>query len=182
MLMTVAIVIGVLVVALLAFVASKPDTFHVQRSTIIKASPETIYPLISDWHNFLTWSPFEKDPGMKRTFKGAASAKGAIYEWDGNNKVGSGRIEIMEAVSPSRLVMQLDMIRPFKAQNMVEFTLAGKVGTTDVTWAMKGRVPFMAKLMSLVMNCDKMVGSQFEEGLAKLKGLAEQSAHRVAAA
>ena len=119
---------------------------------------------------------------MKRTFKGAASAKGAIYEWDGNNKVGSGRIEIMEALSPSRLVMQLDMIRPFKAQNTVEFTLAGKTGTTDVTWAMKGRVPFMAKLMSLVMNCDKMVGSQFEEGLAKLKSLAEQPAHRVAAA
>ena len=182
MLMTVAIVIVVLVVALLAFVASKPDTFHVQRSTTIKASPETVYPLISDWHNFLTWSPFEKDPGMKRTFKGAASAKGAIYEWDGNNKVGSGRIEIMEAVSPSRLVMQLDMIRPFKAQNMVEFTLAVKSGTTDVTWAMTGRVPFMGKLMGLIMNCEKMVGSQFEEGLAKLKSLAEQPAQRVAAA
>jgi uncharacterized protein YndB with AHSA1/START domain len=182
MLMTVAIVIVVLVVALLAFAATKPDTFQVHRSTTIKASPESIYPLISDWHNFLTWSPFEKDPGMKRTFKGAASARGAIYEWDGNNKVGSGRIEIIEAVSPSRLVMQLDMIRPMKAQNMVEFTLAAKSGTTDVTWAMKGRVPFMGKLMSLVMNCEKMVGSQFEEGLAKLKNLAEQPAHRVAAA
>ena len=182
MLMTVAIVIVVLVVALLAFAASKPDTFQVQRSTTIKASPETIYPLIGDWHNFLTWSPFEKDPGMKRTFKGPASARGAIYEWDGNNKVGSGRIEIIEAVSPSRLVMQLDMVRPMKAQNMVEFTLAAKGGTTDVTWAMKGRVPFMGKLMSLVMNCEKMVGSQFEEGLAKLKNLAEQPAHRVAAA
>jgi uncharacterized protein YndB with AHSA1/START domain len=182
MLMTVAIVIVVLVVALLALAVSKPDTFQVHRSATIEASPESIYPLISDWHNFLTWSPFEKDPGMKRTFKGAASARGAIYEWDGNNKVGSGRIEIIEAVSPSRLVMQLDMVRPMKAQNMVEFTLAAKGGTTDVTWAMKGRVPFMGKLMSLVMNCEKMVGSQFEEGLAKLKNLAEQPAHRVAAA
>jgi uncharacterized protein YndB with AHSA1/START domain len=182
MLMTMTIVIAVLVVAVLAFAASRPDTFQVQRSTTIKASPETIYPLISDWHAFLTWSPFEKDPGMKRTFKGAVGAKGATYEWDGNNKVGAGRIEIIEVVAPSRLVMQLDMIRPMKAQNTVEFTLAGKGGTTDVTWAMEGRVPFMGKLMGLVMNCEKMVGSQFEEGLAKLKSLAEQPAQRVAAA
>jgi uncharacterized protein YndB with AHSA1/START domain len=182
MLMTIAIVIGVLVVALLASAARKPDTFLVQRSIAIKASPETVYPLISDWHNFLTWSPFEKDPTMKRTFKGAPSAKGAIYEWDGNNKVGAGRIEIIEAIAPSKLVMQLDMIRPMKAQNTVEFTLAAKGGTTDVTWAMKGRVPFLGKLMGLVMNCDKMVGSQFEEGLARLKDVAEQSSQRVAAA
>jgi uncharacterized protein YndB with AHSA1/START domain len=182
MLMTITIVVVLLVVALLAYAASKPDTFQVQRSTTIKASPETIYPLISDWHNFLSWSPFEKDAAMKRSFKGAATGKGAIYEWDGNNKVGAGRIEIMEAAAPSRLVMQLDMIRPMKAQNLVEFTLAAKGSSTDVTWAMKGKVPFMGKLMSLVMNCDKMVGSQFEEGLAKLKHLAEQPARRVAAA
>jgi uncharacterized protein YndB with AHSA1/START domain len=182
MLMTVAIVVLLLIAAVLAFAASKPDAFQVQRSTTIKASPETIYPLISDWHNFLAWSPFEKDPGMKRTFKGAASGKGAIYEWDGNNKVGAGRIEILEAIAPSRLVMQLDMFRPMKAQNTVEFTVSAKGGTTDVTWAMKGRVPFMGKLMGLVMNCDKMVGSQFEEGLAKLKGLAEQPGPRLAAA
>ena len=182
MLMTVAIVAIILIAAVLAFAASKPDTFQVQRSTNIKAAPETIYPLISDWHNFLTWSPFEKDPGMKRGFKGAASGKGAIYEWDGNNKVGAGRIEIKEAVAPSKLVMQLDMIRPMKAQNLVEFTLAAKGGTTDVTWAMTGRVPFMGKLMSLVMNCEKMCGSQFEEGLAKLKSLAERPVQRVAAA
>ena len=182
MLLTIIIAVGVLVVALLAFAARRPDTFVVQRSVAIKASPETVYPLISDWHNFLIWSPFEKDPAMKRAFKGAASGKGAIYEWDGNNKVGVGRIEIREAIAPSRLVMQLDMIRPMKAQNTVEFTLAPKGGTTDVTWAMNGRVPFPGKLMGLVMNCDKMVGSQFEEGLAKLKGLAEQPSQRVAAA
>ena len=181
MLLTMIIAVGVLVVALLAFAASRPDTF-VQRSVAIKASPETVYPLISDWHNFLVWSPFEKDPAMKRAFKGAASGKGAIYEWHGNNKVGAGRIEIKEAIAPSRLVMQLDMIRPMKAQNTVEFTLAAKSGTTDVTWAMNGRVPFLGKLMSLVMNCDKMVGSQFEEGLAKLKGVAEKPSQRVAAA
>jgi uncharacterized protein YndB with AHSA1/START domain len=182
MALTIIILVGVLVVALLAFAASKPDTFLVQRSVSINASPESVYPLISDWHKFLTWSPFEKDPGMKRAFKGAASAKGAIYEWDGNNKVGAGRIEIVEAIAPSRLVMQLDMIRPMKAQNMVEFTLAAKGDTTDVTWAMKGRVPFLGKLMGLVMNCDKMVGRQFEEGLAKLKDVAEKASPRVAAA
>jgi uncharacterized protein YndB with AHSA1/START domain len=182
MLTTLAIAVGVLIVALLAFVASKPNTFQVQRSVTIKALPETIYPLISDWHNFLTWSPFEKDPAMKRTFSGAASAKGAIYEWDGNNKVGAGRIEITEAAAPSRLVMQLDIIRPMKAQNTVEFTLVPKGNLTNVTWAMQGKVPFMGKLMSLVMDCEKMCGSQFEEGLAKLKSIAEGPQHRAAAA
>jgi uncharacterized protein YndB with AHSA1/START domain len=182
MLMALTIAIAVLVVAVLALAASRPDTFQVRRSTSIKASPDAIYPLISEWHAFLTWSPFEKDPAMKRTFKGAVGAKGATYEWDGNNKVGAGRIEILEAVAPSRLVMQLDMIKPMKAQNTVEFTLAGNAGTTEVTWSMQGRVPFMGKLMGLVMNCDKMVGSQFEEGLAKLKSLAEKPVQRVAAA
>jgi uncharacterized protein YndB with AHSA1/START domain len=182
MLTTIVIIVAVLVVALLAFAASKPDTFQVKRSTTIKAAPETIYPLISDWHNFFAWSPFEKDPAMKRNFKGAARGQGAIYEWDGNNKVGAGRIEIIEAAAPSKLVMQLDMKRPRQAQNRVEFTLAGKGGTTDVTWAMTGRVPFMGKLMGIFMNCDKMVGSQFDEGLAKLKVLAEQPERRIAAA
>jgi hypothetical protein len=176
MLMTIAVIIGVIVVGLLAFAVSKPDTFIVQRSVNIKASPETLFPLISDWHNFLMWSPFEKDPAMKRTFKGAATGKGAIYKWDGNNKVGAGRIEIIEAIAPSKLVMQLDIMRPMKAQNIVEFTLAAQGATTNLTWAMKGSVPFVGKLMGLVMNCEKMVGSQFEEGLAKLKSLAVQRA------
>ena len=181
MLMTVAILVAVLVVAVLAFAARKPDIFRVRRSTSINTSPEAIYPLITDWHNFLTWSPFEKDPAMKRAFKGAASGKGAVYEWDGNNKVGAGRIEIVEAVAPSRLVMRLDMLRPMKAQNTVEFTLAGGGVTTEVTWAMQGSAPFMAKLMSLFMNCEKMCAAQFDEGLAKLKALAEQQGRRVAA-
>src|SRR5262249_2582843 len=149
---------------------------------LIKPRPEPVCRPHSDGNIFLVWSPWEKAPAMKRAFKGAASGKGAIYEWDGNNKVGAGRIEITEAIAPSRLVMQLDMIRPMKAQNTVEFALAAKSGTTDVTWAMNGRVPFLGKLMSLVMNCDKMVGSQFEEGLAKLKGVAEKPSQRVAAA
>jgi uncharacterized protein YndB with AHSA1/START domain len=182
MLMIVAIVVVVLVAGLLAFAASKPDNFQVQRSTTIGAPPETIYPLISNWHNFLTWSPFEKDPAMKRKFSGAASAEGAIYEWDGNSKVGAGRIEIVEAAPPSRLRMRLDMIRPMQAQNMVEFTLKPAGAATEVTWAMHGKVPFMGKLMSLVMNCDKMCGTQFEEGLAKLKSVAEQRERRPVAA
>jgi uncharacterized protein YndB with AHSA1/START domain len=180
--LTVAIIVVLLVAALLAFAASKPGTFRVQRSTTINASPESVYSLVSDWHNFLSWSPFEKDTAMQRNFKGAASGKGAIYEWNGNNKVGAGRIEIIEAIAPSRLRMQLDMIRPMKAQNAVEFTFVGKGGTTEVTWAMQGSVPFMGKLMSLVMNCEKMCATQFDEGLAKLKSLAEQRSHQAAAA
>jgi hypothetical protein len=182
MLMIVAVVVVVLVAALLAVAASKPDNFQVQRSTTIVAPPETIYPLISNWQNFLAWSPFEKDPAMKRNFAGTASGKGAIYEWDGNSKVGAGRIEIVEAAAPSMLRMRLDMLRPMQAQNMVEFTLAPAGAATEVIWAMQGKVTFMGKLMSLVMNCEKMCGTQFEEGLAKLKSVAEQRERRPVAA
>ena len=115
---------------------------------------------------------------MKRTHSGAARGKGAVYEWEGNRQVGAGRIAIIDS-TPSKVTMALDMLKPFEAHNVVEFTLEPKGGSTNVTstkvtWAMRGRQPYMAKLMSTFINCDKMVGSQFEEGLGKLKALAEK--------
>ena len=171
----VAIIIAVAVVALLVYAATKPDTFRVQRSAAIKASPERIFPLIDDLHAHTTWSPFEKDPNMKRTHSGAARGKGAVYEWEGNKQVGAGRIAIADS-TPSKITMKLDMLKPFQAHNVVEFTLEPQGNATNVGWAMHGRQPYMAKLMSTFINCDKMVGSQFEEGLAKLKALAEKQA------
>jgi Polyketide cyclase / dehydrase and lipid transport len=169
----IAVVIAVAVVAVLVYAATKPDKFGVQRAASIGAPPEKIFPLIDDLHAHTSWSPFEKDPNMKRTHSGAARGKGAVYEWEGNRQVGAGRLATIDS-TPSKVTMALDMLKPFEAHNVVEFTLEPKGSSTNVTWAMRGRQPYMAKLMSTFINCDKMVGSQFEEGLGKLKALAER--------
>jgi len=170
----IAIVIALLIAAVLVFAASKPDTFSVRRSTAVNASQEKIFPHLNDLHAHQAWSPFEKDPAMKRTHSGAPSGKGAVYEWDGNREVGKGRIAITDSAPPSKVVLALEMIKPFPANNVVEFTLEPRGTATNVTWEMRGKQPFMAKLMSTFINCEKMVGSQFELGLAKLKAIAER--------
>jgi uncharacterized protein YndB with AHSA1/START domain len=181
MITTILIVVAALIAALLAYAATKPDTFTIRRSALIAAPPEKIFPMIDNLRAQSAWSPFEKDPEMKRTHSGAPHGRGAVYEWDGNRQVGAGRLTITDSVPPSKITLLLDMFRPFKAQNVVEFTLERQGGGTNVTWAMQGRQPYMAKLMSLVMDCDKMVGSQFEEGLSKLKALAETPTGSIAA-
>jgi uncharacterized protein YndB with AHSA1/START domain len=176
----IAAVVGIAVAAILLIAATKPDTFAIQRTATIRAPAETIFPLIDDLRAQSAWSPFEKDPAMKRTHSGAAAGKGAVYEWDGNRQVGRGRIEIVESKPSSSILLKLDMFTPFEAHNMVEFTLtpngSGTDVATDVTWAMQGRQPYMAKVFSTIVNCDRMVGGQFEEGLAKLKALVERQA------
>ena len=170
----VAVVIALLIAALLVFASSKPDAFRVQRSTMIAAPAERIFPHLNDLRAHHAWSPFEKDPAMKRTHSGAQSGTGAVYEWEGNREVGKGRIAITESVPSSRLVLTLDMLKPFEAHNTVEYTLEPKGNATNITWAMYGQQPFMAKLMSTFINCDKMCGNQFEQGFAKLKALVEK--------
>jgi uncharacterized protein YndB with AHSA1/START domain len=181
MIVTILIVIAVAVAAALAYAATKPDTFMVRRATTIAAPPEQIFPLIDDLRAQSTWSPFEKDPDMKRTHSGAPHGMGAVYAWDGNRQVGAGRIAIIDSVPPSKVVLALDMIRPFKANNTVTFTLDRAGAGTNLTWAMQGRQPYIAKVMSLFMNCDKMVGREFEQGLAKLKVLVESGPATIAA-
>src|SRR6202035_2833989 len=134
MITTVVIVVAVAVAAVLAYAASKSDTFMVQRSTRIAAPPEQIFPLIDDLHAQSAWSPFEKDPAMKRTHSGAPRGKGAVYAWDGNRQGGAGQIAITESVPPAKVVLLLDMVRPFKAHNSVEFTLDRIGAGTHVTW------------------------------------------------
>jgi len=172
---TIAIVVVVLLAAILIFAATTPDTFRVQRATSIKAPPEKIFPLINDLHSWGAWSPWEKmDPAMKRTFSGAASGKGAVYEWEGNHEVGKGRMEIMESSPPSKVVIKLDFIKPFEAHNIAEFTLESKGDSTNVTWAMHGPNPYIAKVIHIFFSMDSMVGKQFEAGLANLKTIAEK--------
>jgi len=164
----------VVVVALLVFASTKPDTFRVQRSASIKAPPEKIFALINDFHRWDAWSPWEKkDPAMKRALGAVASGKGAVYEWEGNNEVGKGRMEIAESSPPSKVTIRLDFVKPFEAHNTVEFALDPKGDATNVTWAMQGHTPYFAKVIHVFFDMDSMVGKDFEAGLANLKTLAE---------
>ena len=169
-----AVVIALLLVAALAYAATKPDTFRVQRSTSIKAAPEKIFSLVNDLRSHGSWSPWEKkDPAMKRTYSGAASGKGAVYEWDGNKNIGQGRMEITDT-SPSKVVFKMDFIKPFEAHNIAEIAMEPKGDVTNVTWAIYGPSPYVSKVMSLVCNIDKMIGREFDTGLANLKTITEK--------
>jgi uncharacterized protein YndB with AHSA1/START domain len=170
----VAIVIAAIVAALLIYVSTKPDTFRIQRSAAIAAPPEKIFPHLNDLRAHHAWSPFEKDPAVKRTMSATSAGKGAVYEWDGNREMGAGRIAITESVPSSKVVLALDMLKPFPAKNTVEYTLEPKGNTTNITWAMYGPQPFLFKLMSTFIDCEKMVGKEFDLGLANLKAIAER--------
>lgn len=166
--------LAVLIVALLGYAATKPDTFRLERSMSINAAPETIFAHINDFRAWGNWSPWEKlDPALQRTHSGAAIGTGAVYEWKGNSEVGAGRMEIMESFPSSKINIKLNFIEPFTAQNITEFTLAPEGNATKVTWAMQGPNPFLSKLMSIFFNMDKVVGKDFETGLANLKTVAE---------
>jgi uncharacterized protein YndB with AHSA1/START domain len=171
----VAVVLAIAIVVVLIFAATKPDTFSVERATSITAPPERIFPLIDDFHQWRLWSPYEnKDPAMQRSYSGAASGKGAVYGWDGNSNVGSGRMEIMDSSAPANIVIKLDFFRPFEGHNTAEFTMLPHGDGTRVNWRMHGPASFMSKLMQVFVNLDNMIGKDFEIGLANLKGLAEK--------
>jgi uncharacterized protein YndB with AHSA1/START domain len=175
MLKKIAIVVVVVLAAVLGFAVTKPDTFRVQRTASIKAPAEKIFPLIDDFKSWGAWSPWENlDPAMKRTYGAATSGKGAVYAWEGNGKVGAGRMEITEAAPPSRVTIRLDFLKPFAAQNFAEFTLRPQGEATDVTWAMYGPSTYLSKLMSVFCDMDSMIGANFETGLANLKAAAEK--------
>lgn len=171
----VGIFVLVALIAVLTYASTRPDSFTVQRSISIKAPPEKIYPMIADFNRWGAWSPFEKiDPSMKRTFSGAVNGPGAIYTWEGDSNAGTGRMEITGAAPPDKVTIQLDFTKPFPANNVVNFTLAPNGDGTTVRWAMQGHNAYIAKLMGLFFNMDKMVGGQFEEGLAAMKAQAEK--------
>jgi uncharacterized protein YndB with AHSA1/START domain len=174
---TIILIILVLVAALLAYAATRPNSFRVRRSARIDAPPEKVFPLINDFHQWTAWSPWERmDPNLRRTYSGAEAGKGAVYEWQGNNKVGQGRMEIVDSFDPRKVLIKLDFLKPFRAQNMAEFTLEPEGKSTDVHWEMYGASPFMMKVMGVFMSMDKMVGRDFERGLAAMKASAEGNA------
>ena len=169
------LVLVVLIAVLLGYAATRPDSFRVERATVIKAPPAKVFALIDDFHLWAGWSPWEKrDPAMKRTHSGAASGKGAVYAWEGNGDVGAGRMEILETTAPSRVLIRLDFLKPFAATNTAEYTIVPEGDATRVTWAMYGPAPFVSKQMQVFVSMDKMIGTDFEQGLANLKALAER--------
>jgi hypothetical protein len=173
MLIAIAAAVVAVPAALAAYAATRPDTFRHERSTLVQAPPEMILPHIADFRRWEAWSPYEKlDPGMKKGFSGAASGPGAVYTWEGR-KSGAGRMEIRET-SPRHVVIQLDFSKPFQAHNTAEFTLQPEGAATRITWAMYGPTPFVSRLMGVVINLDRMIGKDFEAGLASLKTVAER--------
>ena len=171
----VAIILAVAIAAVLVLAMTKSSTLRVQRSISIQASPERIFPLIADFHQWLHWSPYErKDPAMKRTYEGAANGKGAVYAWNGDKNVGSGRMEILEASAPEKFVIKLDFFTPFEGHNTAEFTMLPQGDGTHVTWLMHGPARFMTRLIQVFMNLDNMIGKDFEAGLANLKTITEK--------
>jgi uncharacterized protein YndB with AHSA1/START domain len=174
-LVIIAVILAVAIAAVLILAATKPTTLRVQRSVSINAPPERIFSLISDFHQWVTWSPYEqKDPAMKRTYSGTERGRGAVYAWDGDKNVGSGRMEILEASAPQKIVIKLDFFTPIEGHNTAEFTMLPQGDGTHVTWLMHGPANFMSRLIQVFMNLDNLIGKDFEAGLANLKTITEK--------
>ncbi len=161
------------IAAVLLLAARQPDTFRVQRSTLVAAPADRIFPLIADLRQMNSWNPFVKrDPQVKGSYSGPAAGPGATYVFEGK-QAGSGSLRVTDTAVPTRVAMKLDMRAPMEAHNDVLFTLAPEGGATRVSWSMQGPSPFLGKVMGVVFNMDSMVGGAFEEGLAELKLRAE---------
>jgi hypothetical protein len=174
MIKKILLVIVVLVAAVLLYATTKPETFSVQRHITIVAAPDKISPLISDFSRWPLWSPWEKlDPAMKKTLSGPATGVGSVYEWEGNSKVGQGRMEILES-TPTQIKIKLDFLKPIEGHNITTFSLQQQGELTTVTWDMSGPNNYLAKVMQVFMDMDKMIGKDFEKGLSDLKAQAER--------
>lgn len=175
MLKTVGSAVLLAIIAILILAATKPNTFVVERTATINASPEKVAALVNDFHNWSKWSPWAQlDPAMKVSYSGAASGQGAIYEWDGNSKVGAGRMEIV-SVTPAKTTIKLDFLKPFASRSTTNFLIEPEGTGTRVTWVMDGPLEFFpGKLMSVFTSMDKTIGPDFDRGLDNLKAQAER--------
>jgi hypothetical protein len=178
MLNTILVVLGVLAVVLVAFlgfVATRPADFRISRSAIMSAPPADVFAQVNDFHNWEAWSPWAKlDPNSKVTFAGASAGTGAIFTWAGNDKVGEGSMEITTSQPSELILIRLEFIKPFKDVCTTEFTFKPEGQQTQVSWTMSGQRGFMGKLVCCFMHMDKMVGGDFEKGLASMKDVVEK--------
>ena len=154
----------------------KPNAFRVERAIVIDAPPATVFEFLDDPRRQSEWSPWDKkDPTMRKIYSGAPKGVGAVYEWDGNKNIGAGRLEIVEVIAPSKVVMDLRFLRPMEGRNIAEYdVMPHRGGGSEVTWSIRGPMPFVSKVMCVFLNMDRMIGKEFEAGLADLKALAEK--------
>ena len=172
-----AVVLAIFVVV----VATRPGEFSVSRSAVMDAPPDLVYGIANDMHRFPEWSPWQKlDPSMKVDYSGPATGVGAGQHWVGNNKVGEGEMKITESVPGQKIAFDLEFMKPMKASNKVVYSFQAKGNGTEMTWAMTGKNGFVGKAFTLFMDMDKMVGPDFERGLANMKGVAEAAAKAAA--
>ena len=177
MLKTILVALAVIIVVLVVIVALQPSDFRVARSTTISAPPPAVFAQVNDFHKWEAWNPWGKiDPAMKQTYEGAPAGPGAIYTWSGNNEVGEGRMTITDSRPSDLIRVKLEFFKPFAGTNTAEFAFKPEGNQTLVTWSMFGEKNFMAKAVHLVMNMDKMIGGQFEKGLADMKSAVEAPA------
>lgn len=176
----VAIGLGAAAGLFVIVVATRPAAYHVERSTSVSAPPEVVFARVNDFHAWSGWSPWAKvDPAMKQAYEGAPSGEGAVYTWAGNSDVGEGKMTIAKSDKPSQVRVNLEFYKPMASTSTATFTFTpGPEGTTKVTWAMDGENNFVGKAFSLFMNVDKLLGSQFEQGLAAMKSEAEAASAR----
>jgi hypothetical protein len=177
MLKKILIVLAVFVVVFVVIVALQPAEFRVVRSATISAPAQVVFAQVNDFHNWNAWSPWAKlDPAMKQTYEGAPAGIGAVYTWAGNKEVGEGRMTIIESRPSDLIRIKLEFFKPFAGTSITEFTFKPEGNQTAVTWSMSGKNNFMAKAFHLFMNMDKMIGDDFDKGLANLKSVAEAAA------
>jgi uncharacterized protein YndB with AHSA1/START domain len=174
-LLYIVVILLAVAVVVLTFASTRPNDFSVKRSAEIKAAPDKVFALINDFRQWPKWSPWEKlDPHLKRTLSGAEAGRGSVYEWEGDKKVGAGRMEILDSVPPSRVDIKLSFLKPFRAENRTVFTITPVGGASQVLWEMTGTNNLMFKIMGMFMSMDKMVGRDFEKGLAAMKAESER--------
>ncbi len=179
MLINILIALAVIVIGFLVVAALQSAEFHVSRSATVAAPPAIVFAEVNDFHRWEAWNPWGKiDPAMKQTYAGPPAGPGAVYSWAGNSKVGAGRMTLKENRPSEYIRIKLEFLKPFAATNIAEFTFKPEGDRTVVTWSMAGQKNFFSKAMGLVMNMDKMIGGQFEKGLADLTALAEAAAKK----
>jgi uncharacterized protein YndB with AHSA1/START domain len=179
MLTKILIALAAIVVVLVVVVATRPSEYRVARTTTVAAPPAVVFAHVNDFHKWEAWNPWGKiDPAMKHAYEGAPAGVGAMYTWAGNNEVGEGRMTVTES-RPSELIrVRLEFLKPFKATSTAEFTFKPEGDRTAVTWSMTGDVNFVAKAIHLFVSMEKMIGGQFEKGLAQMKAVAEAAPRR----
>ncbi|WP_445370202.1 SRPBCC family protein [Methylomonas sp. HW2-6] len=174
----IVLILVAVALAAFAFIATRqPDSFSVSRSLAMAAPASLVFAQVNDLRKWDAWSPWAKlDSNAQNSFEGPDAGVGAAMRWSGNNKVGQGSMTIVHSRPDSFIRFSLDFVKPFKASNIAEFSFDSAGTETVVTWTMSGRNNFVGKAMNLVMNCDKMVGGQFEQGLAAIKRIVEAGA------